>query len=277
MIVSYRGLDARQLIELGYFKTSHTLLLEQSVKKLQQAWANFCSLDLCQKERHVFGGTLGTGYKYFGPEERDYKEFFHLSADYAFEGDNPIEKEFLLLGKHFIQNTLEHIAYVLDVFENATGQDFSEFFEQIKRQLVVRFLHYPARSYVQNALLAAPHVDKGITLHWYESQPGLQILWEEKWVDVEYDEGTFFGYPGLLGQYYGHTTPALTHRVKATPAIAKQGRFSIVEFIDFGNVYYDKATHGPTQERFPAGENYGMPHDVFAKFFIESVRADRLL
>jgi isopenicillin N synthase-like dioxygenase len=254
------------LKEHGYVFIPHQIDKE-IIQRLISKWIEFYNQPLEHKKTFVFN-EYG-GYEYKGPESLDFKENFHFSLEYIkkdFRAYNGTDMNLFNIASGFLH---ENKVLVKEVVELFCKDSLSE--EQIEEAVLnaqLRFLHYPPRDFVEGGILAIPHVDKGITIHFTEDAPGFQILWKEKWIDVRQMASHILVYPGLLGQYYSKCEfPALCHRVVNTNEASKNGRNSIVMFIDPGDVTYNKKDYGKTQETFSKGENYNLTFDTFKDFF----------
>lgn len=259
------------LFKQGYFSVPVSDDLTKKIKNLSGLWDVFCLQKQERKESHIF--TKTGGYEYKGPEQADHKENFHLTLEYElslFSTDTDFE--FIDAGKKLITGLMPTVKNVADQISNTTGINLSDVVCSSQKNWIVRFLHYFPQN-KPDGIIAAPHADKGtFTVHLTESSGGFQVLWGDRWRDVPGTEGYVHGYPGLLGQYLTECkTHALCHRVVQDEISKKNGRTSIVVFIDLGGkgeVYYDKATYGTSQSVFPAGQNYGMDFEQFKKYFL---------
>lgn len=253
----------------GYFEYPILNSLKKDLSKLVEYLRLFYEQPLAKKQKHIFSDYIG-GYEYRGPESLDFKENFHLSLGYNIPEDtkNSTSLNFLKFGKKLIPYFFDTFMPMIEIMDEATDSSISTLLTQ--ERFTVRFLHYFPREgkNIENNLLAAAHIDKGITIHLYEDYPGLQVLWGNQWNKVYYNLKNVHGYFGMLGQLYSNCSfPALCHRVVSTPKTLVYGRTSIVLFIDFGDKIYDKEIWGSTQKIFSNGENYGMSYEEFSKYF----------
>lgn len=254
----------------GYFEYPIVNSLKKDLSKLAEYWRLFYEQPLSEKEKHIFSDYVG-GYEYKGPESLDYKENFHLSLKYKIPENSTslVDFAFLTSAKKFISSSWHMIVPMIEIMDQATDSNMASLL--IEDNFTLRFLHYFPRegTSLENNFLAAPHIDKGVTIHFYEDHPGLQVLWGNQWNKVYHNPDNVHGYFGMLGQLYSNCGfPALCHRVVPTPKTIKYGRTSIVLFIDFGDKIYNKEKFGSTQKVFPNGENYNMPIEDFSKYFI---------
>lgn len=251
----------------GYFNYP-ILDLGKSINNLSKHWHWFYEQPHFEKSRHPFQDYIG-GYEFKGEGSLDYKENFHYSLKYQIPlTGSSINVAFLKSNEQVIRECYDWAKRIVTQMDRASGSNMASLLD-IER-FTLRCLHYFPTFGTQreNDLLAASHIDKGITIHLYEDCSGLEILWNGQWVKVLHDPKKALGYFGMLGQLYSNCTfPALCHRVAPTPYSSRHGRSPIVLFIDFGDQVYDKETWGLTQQVFPNGENYNMPIEEFSKYF----------
>lgn len=246
----------------------------QLTKDLDIAWANFVSQDKRHKDTYVFAN--GMGYEYRGVDARDYKETFHIKAGYQLpRNHSTVDLLFIETAKSILIDSVPIVADFAESLSDIAECDMRTFVTAHTDQWLSRSLNYPPRTQQQVAagenVLAARHIDKGLTFHIAETDPGLMIFWNGEWRSVHHIPGFIHGYGGMLAQYYTQCkVKALCHEVLTTPVTEIKGRRSHVLFIDFGNVHYNKHAYGPTQVTFPCGENYNMSPEEFNTYFIET-------
>jgi len=257
------------LKEHGYVQIPYEKHINYFIKTTMELWKKFHNQELSHKLKFVFGEE--GGYEYKGPTDPDYKENFHISLSY--NPDYPwmtnIDRDFICAAQKLIFESMNIALEVAGILDEGTDTfNVPGLTNESQNSWMLRLLHYPPRE--SKDLLAIPHIDKAVTIHLDEDAPGLQILWKNEWQSVEPMAGHVLAYPGMLGQYYSECEfPALCHRVQATEQTCLKGRNSIVLFVRFGDVVYDKGTFGKTQERFPNGENYDLSFLEFEKFFTD--------
>lgn len=262
------------LLKNGVVHIPVTSSFVQLTKDLDVAWAEFVSQDKQHKDLHVFAN--GMGYEYRGVNARDYKETFHVKAGYKLpRKHSTIDLLFIETAKSILIDSVPLVADFAESLSEIAGRDMRAFVTAHTDQWLSRSLNYPPRTEEQvNAgenVLALRHIDKGLTFHIAETDPGLMVLWNGEWIPVEHTEGFIHGYGGMLTQYYTKgAVKALCHEVLTNPVTQLKGRRSHVLFIDFGNAHYNKSKYGPTQDNFPCGENYNMPPEEFNSYFIET-------
>lgn len=261
---------ALALVGHGLINLPYEQNIDANIQQLMNFWKKFCSQEQEHKVQFSFG--LTGGYEFKDKNQRDYKENFHISLGYmpADCNLNEIDKALFLSAKGVINLVTPIVMEIAEIIGSKSMFDLPKIVHEAKEKWTIRLIHYPSRNEI---ITAASHVDKGITIHLDEDAEGLEILWNGVWTTACPMHNHVLAYPGMLVQYYsGSQFPALCHRVKTTREVAKQGRNSIVMFIDFGDVVYDKQTHGPTQDVFPAGENYGMSFEEFSKYFVPKIK-----
>lgn len=258
------------LLVHGYIQNQYPANLEKEVDVMLQLWKAFCDQNLEHKQQYVF--TRPGGYEYKGPTEKDYKENVHISLNYDYQqGDvsaSSVDIDFFKHGKKLINNHTHIVEEIIDTID--IHRTMREMILSSKDIWTLRLLHYPSRQYSDEKFLAVAHPDKaGITIHLTETMEGLEVLWNASWKSVSKMAHHIIAYPGLTTQYHTKgTVKGLTHRVRMLPKIEHEGRYSIVLFIDFGNIFYNK-TLGNTAEIFPNGENYNLTFEEFSKYFLD--------
>lgn len=254
----------------GYETLPYDPDTQQLVKNLAQAWKSFLDQPLEEKMKLAYSNN--TGYENKGPEARDYKEDFHVTLQYpvsAIPGISSVSIEFLKAAHAVLcnQNLVRSLAELLT---ESSDFDFVKAMIENSSSWIVRCLYYPPQ---EKEIIAAEHPDKGpATIHVYDSTPGLQGWINGKWEYMVFDHTSeAVGYPGLLGQFHSKcTVKALPHRVISTSTSRKEGRISIVIFVDFpGKVIYNKAKFGPTQDVFKEGSNTVMNFEEFSQYFLK--------
>ena len=261
-----------KLQENGYIALSIEEQVHTDIQRALDAWKEFCLLPKEAKEAYIF--SQGVGYESSVPGRIDTKETFQLTYPYG------VEK--FATAHHFTfaeQNFFDLALYLLTLLEYDVSKIASEMSApkelqdailKDKHRWKMRFLHYPSRPYQEGSLIAAPHTDKaGFTIHLIEDMGGLEIFWNDTWNAIGTGHDHIIAYPGMTMQYHTQgTAKGICHQVRMMPEIAHHSRYSVVLFIDFGNIHYDKTTWGNTQKVFPCGENYKMPFEEYKKYFV---------
>ncbi len=258
------------LLTHGYIQSPYPARLEKEVDFMLKLWKAFCEQNLKHKQQYTFARP--GGYEYKGPTEKDYKENFHISLNYDHSLDDTFvsktDTDFFSHAKKLINNNIHVVEEIIDTMD--IYGTMREMIITSKDIWTLRLLHYPKRPYCDEKFLAVAHPDKaGITIHLTETMEGLEVLWNASWKPISKMAHHIIAYPGLTTQY--HTkglVKGLTHRVRMMPEIEKESRYSIVLFIDFGDIFYNK-TLGNTAEIFPNGENYLLGFKEFSKYFLD--------
>ncbi len=270
----------RDLKSKGFVSLTYPQQLREAVAKTVMSWEKFCALPLEIKTGLPYSnGGAGVGYEFktgAGPKG-DRKENFDATR----------------AGKDWLAKNAENIgsADALAFIEDATSlTDIAKplilsFAQQVEEEFGIkgfrdevndsadsfffRFIHYAGDREIGEETATA-HVDQsGFTLHLFESDPGLQCLsYEGEWMDMPVSEGETVIIPAMQLQLRSEgSLRALCHRVIANAKTAQFGRYSAVCFIQLKRTAkYDKDGSGRLQEK-PAGFNYSMPLEEFAKFF----------
>jgi len=274
-------LSATNLEKDGLVHVPYPTDLRSAVEKTVDLWKRFCTQSEGVKIQFPYQNIDGTGVGYELKKTHgstlDLKEDFHVTlgaSDWLHETVEKTENEYL---SQFITSTESLVSLMKPLVINfAKGMEqefdlegFAEEVEESASLWVVRFLHYFGGSKIGDEIASA-HADKsGLTLHLYESDPGLQYYSFKKiWNDMPVFPGETVIIPGMRGQYRSRNRLKATfHRVIATERTAIHGRFSVVCFIHLKRTpAYNKLLAGRLQE-FPPGFNYDMPFEQFSKLF----------
>ena len=264
--------NVQHLENRGYFAVeAQQAQFAQVAHSILKYAKDFFSQTPEQKALHAHSKTTGLGYEYRGPEDpNEYKETLHLDLGYEPSPGATIEDRRLMgFSKLLIQSLAPTVEFVAQVISIASKKELVSLITSSLQTATLRFLYYPPDlPDMKREFLATEHVDKGFTIHIGETCSGLQVHWNEEWIDVDEIPGYVHGYAGMLGQFYTECSlTALRHRVVPTPTSRTEGRYAIVLFLDPGDFRYDKARCGRTQDSFGKGENYGMPFAEFKKYF----------
>jgi hypothetical protein len=254
--------------ENGYFEYP-IFDLYKPIQKLANYWQVFCDQPYFEKNKFYFSEESG-GYEYQGEESLDFKETFHFSLNNNFSFNDKSSASVALLknSEDFLTSFQFLVKDIIEIIDKASGTNMASMLDL--ERFILRFnTYFPTiGTQREKSLLAAPHIDKGITIHLYEDCSGFEILWKGQWSKVIHRQKFLIGYFGMLGQFYSKGNfPALCHRVSPHMKSIQHGRRAIVLFIDFGDYIYDKEKWGSTQKVFPNGENYGMPFEEFLQYF----------
>ena len=240
-------------------------------KELDASWQEFIAQPLKVKQLHGF--VDGIGYEYRGPEELDFKETFHVTLDLKLHKNaTAADRYYVETAQDFIRETDQFAQELIGALLGSYGYDSSFLVSDPAYTHLLRSINYFPRTLDQimqeKVVAAASHLDKGVTIHWCQTNDGLQIYWQGQWRTIVHPDDVVMFYMGLLGQLYSKCDfIAVCHRAVATEETEVLGRRVHVSFIDFGGWWYDKGTWDKTQVRFPLGENYPMSYEEFKKFF----------
>lgn len=240
-------------------------------KILDASWEEFIAQPIHVKQKHSF--VNGVGYEYRGSTELDYKETFHITRKYELHNSaTTVDRYYVETAQDFIEETSDFAFGLIGSLFESYGYNKAYLQSSPSCTHLLRSIHYFPRTMDQvmqeKSIAAASHVDKGVTIHWFQTNDGLQILWEGEWRMIVHPDDVVMFYMGLLGQLYSNCDfIAVCHRAIVTPQTEVLGRRVHVSFIDFGGWFYDKNKWDSAQTRFPAGENYLMNKKKFTKYF----------
>lgn len=243
--------------------------LKRRIDHLDSFWKEFCKQS--SEEKSKFSFNSDGGYEYKNKEALDFKENFHVSMSYRIN-----DMELTQVDRFFLQAAYDVLNEVAPLVHHIAGLISKEsdcnFLSILGNRTLwsLRCLHYMPSD---REVIAYPHVDKGpFTLHLRESVGGLEYFWKGKWHSLDFSNGETGYFPGLLGQYHSECLiNGLSHRVVSTPESRKNGRFSLVLFLDTANpIQYNKAKFGPSQTCFEPGENYEMEFEQFKQYFVST-------
>ncbi len=239
---------------------SPSLALEST--DLMEAWKKFCDQDLDHKKIYVKERFDDCGYVLTDKEE----SFTMSLGQKNFNDETMSGIDGIMLDR--IKNTLSHlyesIVPIVDVFDVSSWFDLPKNLRETKRYWKLKFTKYFPAPY--QTIISPSHVDNGITVLIIEDQPGLEILWKDRWELVSPSHEHVLIYPGLNIQYYSECEiPALNHRIISnSPDLCRN---SINLFLDFSDIGYDRMRFGSTKKVFPDGLNYKMPFSKFKEYF----------
>lgn len=260
------------LKENGYLKVTFSKEVNQLVNEAISKWRMFYKQSLNHKELIPFGEYGGYENKdqIKHPEYLDHKENFHITPTYQFPvyvNPTKIDEAFITTAQNLFYVIKPSLVEAAEMFSELTGLDFVSIANHLDG-FTLRFLHYYPQ---ENKTLAHYHPDKGgHTFHLYDSTPGFEKFWNNKWSNINFTHDEMVFFTGLLGQYFSKCTlKALAHRVVSSNESRSIGRDSIVLFNDYPtfNMTYNKEKFGPTQKAFLPGQNYNMEFKEFSKFF----------
>ncbi len=275
--------NIRDLQTKGFVTFPYPTDLRLAVKKAAQSWEKFCDLDPEVKINLPYSNNgAGVGYevKDGTGNKGDQKENFDvtlagkawLEAN-AHAINNPTAVQFIEDATALIgllkPSILEFARQVEDEF------GIEGFFDEVsigEDAFFIRFIHYPGGREVGEETASAHPDQSGFTPHLFESDKGLQCLtYEGEWVEMPVGEDGMVIIPAMQLQLRSEgVLRALWHRVIATPATSKTGRYSAVCFVQLKKTAkYNKEKYGRLQE-FKIEKkafNYDLSHDEFGRFF----------
>lgn len=263
----------KELEKEGYLKVDFSTELSIAVARATQAWRAFYKQSINHKILLPFEKQGGYENKDQTIDKNllDHKENFHITSLYQFPDSfnaTKIDLEFLNASKDLLETIRPALLQAAEILSKITNLDFTSIAVTNNTNLILRFIRYYKQD---NYTLAHHHPDKGgHTFHLYDSTPGFEKFWNNKWSEIKFNESEMVFFPGLLAQYHSKCKlVALNHRVISSEESRTVGRDSIVLFNDYPNynAEYNKEEFGPAQEAFIPGQNYDMDFDTFKKFF----------
>jgi isopenicillin N synthase-like dioxygenase len=282
-----------ELNRQGFVTVKYPLDLRPKVTDAMESWKAFCTLPQDQKDLLKLGDRdRDIGYVNRRSDrvpKADPKEFFHVNGKripQILEAADKISDRRAVEFIHAHSVMMAGITPLITQFASETERFYGvEGFEDMvlgsTHEWVFRFLHYYPGAVAPGEIIGHAHTDRGgFTLHLNEDYPGAQYLdREKKWHPLPVSEGetVIFASMGLQLTSRGKLR-ALCHEVIATPEAARDGRYSMVAFIDYDNrwKYNDIKKSGEQSNRLQnkePGFNYDMSPEEFAKLFIERTEA----
>lgn len=264
----------------GAVTVPYSPTLRKAVEAMEESWRAFCALPLEQKKLFPYSGeSAGVGYEYKDTPGAtlDLKENFHLTLGrygWLMQAARATGlPEAVMLVERCRDVALELQPEVEQFARDAEAAcDIPDFAKEVAGSsdiYYVRLIHYFGDRTTGDETATA-HCDKsGFTFHLYEDTPGLERLtYDGAWVPMHVSPGETQVIPNMQLQYRtGGAIKATCHRVVATEASAKTGRYAAVCFVMLKDTpRYNKRAAGRLQEREP-GFNYTCPPDEFAKLF----------
>lgn len=264
----------------GFVSVPYPPELRPVVTVAVESWKAFTALPTEEKNKL----SLGTRNKDIGYVRRvdkgratdDNKEFFHASIgmpqelhDIAAQLPDHRATAFLDATEDLVKSItplIEDFARSVEFTFRLDG--FAGEVLQNRQNWKFRYLHYfPSLS---GAPIAHAHADRGgFTLHMYESHPGAQYLnFKGEWRPLPVKEHETVIFPSMMLQHRsGSQLKALCHEVRATPEAAREGRFSMVAFIDAISDYRFNYEDYRLQDLSP-GFNYGLSKEELQEYFV---------
>jgi isopenicillin N synthase-like dioxygenase len=273
-------MNVAELAKTGYVPVEYPDSLREAVHRSMRAWKDFCTLPLLEKSKLSGGDRVNDhGYMIRGDSKKaDGKELFHLvektvptlRAQVGAVNDRGavrfIEEVDTLIG--------ETLPLVINFAERVESeykiQNFARDVRDSSGEWTFRFLHY----FPGAPAFAHAHADRGgFTLHLHESAGGGQYMdmYSREWRDWPISETQTIIFPSMhLQQRSLGTLKALWHRVVPTEDTSQTGRFSMVAFIDFRNLFVFNKNAGIRMQDLPDGSTYDDTPDSFQRFFVLS-------
>ncbi len=268
------------ITRMGFVPVPYPTALRACVRQAMKSWKDFCQLRQEDKQQLSLGDRIkDIGYVLRDEKglRKDSKKFFHANLIMPDEVKARARDIFDQRAVAFIDATdvlLAAIEPTIQAFAREVEGQFdlsgfeSEVMKSQKKNWTFRYLHYfPSDEGIE---IAHAHTDRGgFTLHMSESHPGAEYLgFDKNWKPLPVSESETIIFPSMGLQYRSDSKlKALCHRVLATPEAAREGRYSMVGFIDFitGHRFNDAQFR---LQDFEPGFNYQMSDEEFKKFFI---------
>ena len=264
----------------GFINISYPGNVRSAVEETANAWKDFCDLPIEAKQAFPYNEKIEGGYEFKGEVAlgKDLKENFHITPKSISElkilgGSNSVAQSLIDASEKLFSNLAPFTNDVLEKLEEESGvTGLTERTNRMKDSWVLRFLHYLPGMPAGHEI-ASTHPDKGsITLHLYESADGLEYFWNDKWMSMPVGVDYTASIGGMGLQYATQCeVKATNHRVVATEETSKNGRYSMVMFLQIAEVpNYDKEKNGRLQDVLLSrglGFNYNMTFDEFKTLF----------
>lgn len=269
----------KNLDQFGYGVIDYPEVLRDIVSSLMENFRLFCNQDLEHKQNMQYQNSMGyeNRDKTKNPDSVDHKESFYIKANYELPNTFTLTEadiRFVSSCKQLLSEIIPLINSSTSIFSEIGGVDLGQYFDS--SALTLRAIHYYPDS---SAEIAHHHVDRGgQTYHLYESTPGLEAYWNEQWNNISFTEDQMVYFPCFQAQYVSKCNlKGLCHRVVSTSESAKNGRYSLVLFVDYNKLQYkySMGKAGPIEKAFTPGQNYTIPFDVLEGYFEEKVQLFR--
>lgn len=273
-------MNIRDLETTGFVRVAYPPLLRLRVREAMASWKAFCQLPADVKGMLQIGTRLkDIGYVLRVSEGRanhDDKEFFHAARNLPQEVREKAKNISDPRALAFIDATdslLKEVTPLVREFvrEVESGFGLNGFEEEVmdnRDNWKFRYLHYfPSDA---GREIASAHADRGgFTLHMFETHEGADYLgFDKAWRPLPVSEGETVIFPSLHLQHRAESRMnALCHRVRATSEAAREGRYSMVAFIDF---IMDKKFNdaGYRLQDLEPGFNYFLSKEDLEKYFV---------
>jgi len=262
-----------ELEQLGYGVIDYPESLKNTVSKLVENFSSFCNQALEHKQNMQYQNNMGyeNRDRTVNPESVDHKESFYIKANYELPESflpSRIDKDFVSSCKKLFYEALPLIGSSTKIFSEIGGVDLTQYFDE--SALTLRAIHYYSDSNIE---IAHHHVDRGgQTYRLYETTEGLEAYWRGKWNKIIFDKNQMIYFPCIQAQLVSRgELKGLCYRVISTTDSAKNGRYSLVLFVDYNKLPYKYSItkSGPIEKAFAPGQNYDMPFTVLESYFEE--------
>ncbi len=254
---------------MKYKEINYPCEVQNQVDSFISSWKDFCAQSEQTKSVYKYQDGVGYENQTDSTGTRDAKELLHYTlasheelrkqgfSDPLLERAQKLVEGLDAIVQQYLQEI--EVEYSVDLQTDITSN----------QSWILRALHYYEGS-VRGSQIAMPHVDKGgFTLHLYESDEGLEYLNQEyKWLPIDVSGGKTVIIPGLAAQYVtGNSVKGVYHRVVANEQVAREGRYSLVLFIDIPKMpKYNKDKHGRMQDK-EIGFNYSLSQEELEVMF----------
>ena len=260
-----------ELDTYGYVSTIYTDRTRSLVLDVMQKFYDFSNQSLDHKNHMYYQNTMGyeNRNKTIDPEFVDNKESFYIKENYKFPhtfSPSAIDEDFVLSCKTLLSEVIELVEYSTGIFSKIAGVDLSQYFDM--SALTLRAIHYYPDT---NFEIAHHHVDRGgQTYHLFETTDGLEAYWNGKWSKIIFDENQMIYFPCIQAQFASRCIlKGLSHRVISTDQSVKDGRYSLVLFVDYNKLpyKYSFSKKGPIEKALFPGQNYDMNFSELENYF----------
>lgn len=257
----------------GYGVIDYPADLKIAVEDLMSKFSSFCNQELEHKENLNYKNS--TGYenrdKIANPDSVDHKESFYIKANYELPDSYTPSKEdvaFVNSCKELFEKIAPKIIESTKILSDISGTDLTQYFDT--SALTLRAIHYYPDSNVE---IAHSHVDRGgQTYHLYESTGGLESFWNGEWNHLSFAKDQMAFFPCIQAQYASKCNlKGLCHRVVSNADSIKNGRYSLVLFVDYNKLpfKYSFTKSGPIEKTFSPGLNYNLSFSELESYFEE--------
>ena len=259
--------------EFGYGSIFYSPLLKTTINDLMSKFILFCDQTSAHKQNMLFKNSVG--YEYHNRNQNtksvDQKEAFYIKANYELPENfisSKTDREFVDACKKLLTEVLSLVKDSTATLSEIADTDLSQYFDN--SALTLRAIHYyPDMS----PEIAYHHVDRGgQTYQLYETTDGLEIFWNGKWNKPIFDQNKVIYFPGILAQLASEGgLKGLCHRVVSNNESIRNGRYSLVLFVDYFKFGYKYSMNkcGPIEKAFLPGQNYEIPFLELKNYFEE--------